>query len=266
MGRELLGLGSDDDDPEKAPNPSQKRKRIEALQSECRRWVAGDLAGQLEEVTRVVLGPGGWAYAVDETDEDRLTLLFNYPSALPAPTAGAYIQRAVRIECGAKADAWPVKEASIKPYVAEAFPAQITGASVAVRALAVERTFWEKATILHAEAHRPADKAIKKNFSRHYADTAALADHPGGKNALQDTVLRQRVVDFKEAFYRNAWTSFTTAVPGTFRLLPAPAHVATLETDYRRTQREMYFGPSFEWAAMIAKLRELEGQINRPAP
>jgi len=39
----------------------------------------------------------------------------------------------------------------------------------------VHRTFWEKATILHSEHHRPADKPTPDRFSRHYADTVALA-------------------------------------------------------------------------------------------
>jgi hypothetical protein len=40
--------------------------------------------------------------------------------------------------------------------------------------LAAQRTFWEKATALHAEAHRPADSATPPYFSRHYYDVAML--------------------------------------------------------------------------------------------
>jgi hypothetical protein len=263
LGRELLGLDSDEHDPEKAPNGSQKKKRIEAIRAACSRWVAGDLARELRAKTAAALGEGAWSYAVDEADDSRQTLLFKYPSVLPAPAATAYIPRFVRIECGAKADVWPVTETAIKPYVAEAYLAQISGASVAVRTLAVERTFWEKATTLHAEAHRPSDKAIKANFSRHYADTASLADHAGGKSALLDLVLRKRVVDFKETFYSNSWSNYATAISGTFKLLPAEAHVETLRNDYKRMQGEMYFGPSADWDEVIARLRALQVEINR---
>ncbi len=117
---------------------------------------------------------------------------------------------------------------------------------MAVRALAIERTFWEKATILHAEALRPAEKAFKANFARHYADAAALADRPGVRSALSDAGLRKRVVPFKEAFFHNSWSSYGTAVPGTFMLLPAAAHAEALEKDYQHMQREMFLGPSIE--------------------
>jgi hypothetical protein len=43
-----------------------------------------------------------------------------------------------------------------------------------VVAMEVERTFWEKATVLHSEYHRPAGQAIGDRFSRHYSDLAAL--------------------------------------------------------------------------------------------
>jgi hypothetical protein len=266
LGRELLGLDSDEHDPEKAPNPTQKKKRIEALSSKCSQWVEGDLKTQLTAKTEAELGPGGWSYEMDATDKTRLTLLFKYPSVLPAPTGNPYLTRAVLVECGAKADVWPVNEAPIKPYVAEVYAAGIKDPPVTVRALAIERSFWEKATILHAEAYRPADKAdMRKNFSRHYADTVALADHAGAKNALRDADLRQRVVNFKEAFFRNSWSNYDSAKPGTFKLLPAPAHAPALEADYGRMQREMYFGTPMAWSDVILRLRELESQINTPA-
>ena len=260
VGRELLGFDSDEHDPEKAANKSQAKKKIEELAAACGRWVAGDFKTQLESRTRDAIGSGAWKYSVDETDE--LTLIFQYPSVLPTPVEDSYISRVVRIECGAKADLWPVTKATITPYVAEAY-SRITDASVSVRALAIERTFWEKATILHAEAHRPKEKLFTKNYSRHYADTVALADHEGGKRALQDSGLRARVVAFKEAFYRNSWTNFATAIPGTFKLLPAPDHVGTLERDYERMRREMYYGPSLEWAEILEKLHILKSEIDR---
>ncbi len=260
VGRELLGFDSDEHDPEKAANKSQAKKKIEELAAACGHWIAGDFKTQLESRTRNAIGSGAWKYSVDETDE--LTLIFQYPSVLPTPIGDSYISRVVRIECGAKADLWPVTKATITPYVAEAY-SRITDASVSVRALAIERTFWEKATILHAEAHRPKEKLFTKNYSRHYADTVALADHEGGKRALQDSGLRARVVAFKEAFYRNSWTNFATAIPGTFKLLPAPDHVGTLERDYERMRREMYYGPSLEWAEILEKLHILKSEIDR---
>jgi hypothetical protein len=58
------------------------------------------------------------------------------------------------------------------PMLAEALPG-LENEREKVVAMEVERTFWEKATILHAEYHRPVDEPIGDRFSRHYSDLAA---------------------------------------------------------------------------------------------
>ena len=47
-----------------------------------------------------------------------------------------------------------------------------------VRVIKAERTFWEKATILHHEAHRPEGNAQPPRYSRHYYDLAKMAQSP----------------------------------------------------------------------------------------
>ena len=44
---------------------------------------------------------------------------------------------------------------------------------VPVVALLAKRTFWEKATILHAEYFRAHDKALPDRYSRHWMDECA---------------------------------------------------------------------------------------------
>ncbi len=70
--------------------------------------------------------------------------------------------------------AWsPSKDATIAPYVADVLP---FGAklSTTVRTACPERTFWEKATILHQEANRPESKTMPRRYSRHYYDMYRL--------------------------------------------------------------------------------------------
>src|SRR5258707_291617 len=87
-----------------------------------------------------------------------------------------------------------------------------------VVAIAAERTFWEKATILHQEAHR--QKQIPQRHSRHYYDLYKLAGSAVRASALAQTGLLRDVVTFKQRFYPSAWTRYDLAVPGAFKLLP----------------------------------------------
>lgn len=115
----------------------------------------------------------------------------DYPSLQPA--GFDYLKRAVKLEFGSLTDQQPVGRHSVRPWTAEVLPAAFPDWRCEVVALEVERSFWEKVTILHAEYHRPLDRTTPDRFSRHYADTAALAKHPTASKAVDQHDLRRRV-------------------------------------------------------------------------
>ena len=259
LSRDWLGF-TGTRDPEKAASGKKQRERIEDLAAACAEKIKSEVLPALRARAAAALGEDGWTIAIDADDPQ--TLRFNYPSTLGEHASEAYIRREVKIECGARSDAWPAEERSILPYVAEPYPDTITDAAVPLKVLSIERTFWEKATILHAEAHREATKATPTRFSRHYADLAALADHDSVTGALSRDDLRARVVAHKQVFFAAGWAKYDTAVPGTFRLVPPAHRLAALENDYRAMQ-EMFFGRPLSWAEIVERLRKLETVINR---
>lgn len=246
-------------DPEQATSGKKQRERIEDLAAACAEKIKSEVLPALRARATEALGAEGWTIAIDADDPQ--TMFFTYPSTLGEHPSEAYIRREVKIECGARSDAWPAEEKSILPYVAEAYPETITDATVPLKVLSIERTFWEKATILHAEAHRDETKATPTRFSRHYADLAALADHASAAGALARDDLRARVVEHKQVFFAAGWAKYETAVPGTFRLVPPAYRLTALETDYRAMQ-EMFFGAPLAWAEIVERLGKLEATIN----
>ncbi len=125
----------------------------------------------------------------------------------------------------------------------------------------MERSFWEKATILHAEHHRPADKVTPDRFSRHYADTAALAVHPVASKSVMHDNLRARVVSWKSQFFGSSWAHYDLAKPGSFRLVPPAERLPALKQDYQ-AMRDMYLTEPPDFDAILATLAELERRIN----
>lgn len=259
LSREWLGF-SGNLDPERAASVSQRKKRLDALVAACEAKVRDELRPALAARMFAALGNSGWAVESDPVDAQ--SLIFRYPSAFAEAGEGPYISRSVKIEGGARADAWPTEEQTLQPYVAEAFPGGVPDAEVTVRALSIERTFWEKATILHAEAHRRKEKPTPARYSRHYADVAALADHEAGRRATHRDDLRARVVTHKQIFFADKFASYETAVPGSFRLLPDVYRLPELERDYR-DMREMFFEEPPSWGQVLERLRRLEKEINR---
>lgn len=258
LSREWLGF-SGARDPEAAVSRKQRTKLLDELAATCATKLHAEVAPALHQRIATAFGPDGWALEI--SDEDPQTLLFRYPSVFAESTGVGYVRPVVKIECGARSDRWPVAEQSMIAYVAEAYPQAFPDAVFTVPVLGIERTFWEKATILHAEAHRPAEKAIPERFSRHYADLAALAQHAAGPEALARDDLRARVVEHKQVFFPAAWANYETAVPGTLKLIPSDQRLAALEGDYRAMQ-EMFFRSPPTWSEIVSVLKALEARIN----
>jgi hypothetical protein len=108
------------------------------------------------------------------------------------------------MEFGSLTDQRPAGKHRISPWVADEFPDLFTDFDCKLVSLELERTFWENATILHAKYHRDKDKPIRDRFSRHYADTAAIAQHEQITSALHNAELRQRVADWKSRFFPSS--------------------------------------------------------------
>lgn len=262
LSREWLGFDGERD-PEAAKG-GQRKRLLKELAAACSSKLRDEVLPMLVARARAALGDSGWS--LDIASDDPQAMLFAYPSSLPQPDSAIYVQPVVRIECGARSDRWPIAEQSVVPYIAEAIPDAFPNAGFKVPVLDVERTFWEKATILHAEAHRPADKEMPERYSRHYADLAALTEHPAGAGAVSRDDLRARVVEHKQVFFSSTWASYPTAVAGTFKLLPSEERLAQLAADYR-AMRDMYFRPPTPWRDIVANLAALESRINtRPPP
>jgi Nucleotidyl transferase AbiEii toxin, Type IV TA system len=132
---------------------------------------------------------------------------------------------------------------------------------VEVVALLAKRTFWEKATILHAEYHRPPEKPLPDRYSRHYYDVAMLAGGPIRAEALADMRLLGQVVSHKATFYPSTWARYDLALPGTLRLLPSEKRLTDLARDYWN-MGAMIFGEPPPFDRIMGTLAALEREIN----
>ncbi len=179
----------------------------------------------------------------------------------PAAFSDVYLRPEVRLEIGPLAAWLPYECYRIRPYAAEVFPRFFKQADCAVQAIRAERTFWEKATILHHEAHRPEGSPQPLRYSRHYYDMAMMANSPVKAAALADLALLEDVVAFKQRFYPRSWAHYDLARPGTFKLEPSGKVLVSVEKDYAQ-MRNMIFGryPGFD--EMMETLRTLEREIN----
>jgi hypothetical protein len=203
--------------PKAGTSRNQANKWMTKAEAACAQAVKTQIAPAPQAAAKAVLGKrdGGWFEFLTDANTNSPVLLFHYPSSQPA--GFEYLKRAVRLEFGSLTDQQPVGRHPARPWVADVLPVAFPDWQCEVVVLEVERSFWEKATILHTEYHWPADKPTPDRFSRHFADTAALARHPIASRAIDQYDLRNRVVALKGQFFGSTWANYDLAVPSELR-------------------------------------------------
>ncbi|MBF0388349.1 MAG: nucleotidyl transferase AbiEii/AbiGii toxin family protein [Candidatus Omnitrophica bacterium] len=247
-------------EPDKGESNKENQKRLKELHDVCKKKIGDVVLPELKQaIAKVLPDVGKWSIELDPDDPHGQTLLFVFPHAMTINTAN-YIRSSVKIEMGARADHWPIENAMVVPYVAHVSALKgMQGA--AVRVLAAERTFWEKATILHMIYHYEEGKGVPLRMSRHYYDIFAMARSPIYERALTQIALLKQVAEHKILFFKANWAHYDQATPGSLRLLPRQDQMSLLKNDYRQ-MNQMFFEepPSFE--EIMEKLQEVEERIN----
>lgn len=254
-------LAIDEPDLSQPLSKGQANKWMKRAEAACIEAVRDRLGPEIDGTLTELLGKRSepWIQFVVDPVSQSPVLLFYYPTTQPA--GFDYLKRAVKLEFGSLTEQQPTERHPIQPWIVEVLPDAFGDWQCSVVALDVQRTFWEKATILHSEHHRPADKITPDRFSRHYADTAALAMHPVASLALGQHELRERVVTWKSRFFGSGWARYDLALPGTFKLVPPAEREAALRRDYE-VMRDMYLVAPEPFDDILATLASIERQIN----
>ena len=261
--RTFLGF-SGDNEPEQGATGKEQQRLVDALRNACQDAVANRVYPQLKAmIAEQFVGQDNWSLTLDANDPESQTILFHFPPAV-VDRISPYFAQSVRVEFGARSDHFPVSAETLSPYLSEAIPQACKDCEVTVRVLAAERTFWEKATILHVLCHRPSIKPFEKRQSRHFYDLFQLANHAIGQRALQQIDLLLRVAAHKRVFFKSAAARYDEAKPGTLRLIPSEDRHRELTADYT-SMRPMFFRDVPAFDVILDRLRELENTINIPS-
>ncbi len=256
--KEFLGFNAPRN-PESAPSKKKQSAVLDDLSVACSNYVQNELLTDLKEAVFAKLGTDeGWRIYIDLEDPDGQTLLFEYPSK--ASSVG-YIRPLVKIELGARSEHWPISEHKIQSYAKKALNEKIDEPEILIRVLNAERTFWEKATILHQYAHLPVDKKLPPRISRHFYDFFRLLNSEIKEKALIEDTLLERVATHKSIYFASNWANYSSARKGTLRLLPPAWTLKDLEKDYG-LMKAMFFREIPDWDSILKAIAEFEKEFN----
>lgn len=259
----FLGFGSENS-PEEAPSKKKLKVRLQEMKEAGRHKIHAELRPALGTRFAEIL-PESERWRLEsadvEEDPDEQTLLFFYPETLVE--SGAYVRPVVKIEMGARSDNEPVEEPVIHPYLFETFPGIIGPSQFSVRALAPERTFWEKAMLLHEEACRPAEKRkLSVRMARHYYDLWCLITKGVAERAVKREDIFTRTAQHREIYFRWSWMDYLTLKRGQLRLCPRADQEADWRSDYQAMQTTMFFGQAPDFDDILQVVSEFERNFN----
>ena len=248
----VLGYGINE--PWEARSNTKQDHFNKEANARAERWLAEILLPTLRTDWADILGTAP-DFFIEFNDPQ--TICFRYPCIYQTDS----ILQILRLEIGALAAWTPAVEKSVRPYAAEHYPKAFEQAETTILTAAAERTFWEKVTILHHEANRPAQLAMPMRYSRHYYDLFCIAHSANKQAAFDDLALLQKVVEFKMKFYPLSWAQYEAAKPGSLRLCPPIERFDALRKDYEVMQG-MMFGASPSFQELMDYIKQLENELN----
>ncbi len=201
-----------------------------------------------------ILGPGEWC-SVDE--EDDMVVNFYYPQIFK----NEYLRSFVRLEIGPLAEWLPSQETEITPFAAEKYPEIFYQTNTHILTVDAERTFWEKATILHKIANFPESKPLPSRYARHLYDLYCLGNSEIKEKAFEKKELLEKDVAFKQKFYYAKSAHYETATLRGIMLVPPERMRRALAEDYT-AMRNMIYGEMPDFESLLEYLGELEREIH----
>ena len=248
-------LISKDDNPWSERSKTKQDQYNKQVNEKAAEFYKKELVPCLNNELISVLGKGEWI-SVDADDE--MVVNFLYPQVFEVD----YLRDKVRLEIGPLAEWLPSHVTEVESFVAERYPQLFDSMITEVLTIDVERTFWEKLTILHKMAHFPAEKTLPSRYARHLYDVYCMANSPVKESAFARKELLEKDIVFKQKFYYAKSAHYESATLSEISLIPAEHILDALRSDYA-AMRNMIYGdyPTFE--EILDCLKKLEEEVHK---
>lgn len=189
-------------------------------------------------------------------DIDPQTICFQYPRTY----YDSSILQIIRLEIGALAEPVPSYSKIITTYIAECYPDIFVNEEIKVNVVSIDRTFFEKITILHREANR-MNGNYPSRYSRHFYDLYQMIDKSIANESLNHIELLKMVVEFKKKFYPCNWAKYDEILEGNCKLIPNSVALAIFSKDYE-IMKNMLYGDYPSFNEIISELVKFEVKLN----
>jgi hypothetical protein len=173
-----------------------------------------------------------------------------------------YILPKVLIEIGARSQKEPFEKRPIQSIVGQTFSDQnFADSPIMIPLVLPQRTFLEKAFLLHELFQKPPEKIKAERLSRHLYDLEKLMDTEHGKDAFQDTNLYKSIIKYREKFNPVRGIDYSNHNPDKIDFVPPESAISDWEKYYKTMQESMIYGKSLKFDKLIERLKILRSRF-----
>jgi predicted nucleotidyltransferase component of viral defense system len=239
-----------------------KQQIIKLRRASCS-YISGQLREELDNKLRY-MGISGYSVLVAETEDttkDPQIIEVHYDSLF---NAGNYIQEKVLIEIGARSLIEPSRDVNLRSILAETFPDAIFADDYyPIPTVVPQRTFLEKAFLLHEEFQKPVEKIRVNRMSRHIYDLEKMMDTDFAIDALNDRELYNAIVTHRSTLTKMKEVDYTTHTSDKISFVPPKAVIDLWKKDYETMQGNMIYGKSLSFDSLIERIKELNERFRK---
>lgn len=168
-----------------------------------------------------------------------------------------YLNSEVKLEIGARSLLEPMAKAAVTSILEDTLPISTTIKQVMIPTALAEKTFLEKAFLLHelfsAQSSREANRK-----SRHLYDLAQIMNTDIASRAIADDDFWNTIHHHRELFTSMSGVDYTPDIRKRIRLLPPDDVIDDWRSDYKDMQSSMIYGEKPTFTELMKKMRELE--------
>jgi len=232
-----------------------KRKQINNLRRASCAYISSKLKDELDNKLKEA-GISDYSVSVEETADttkDPQTIEIRYNSLFNIN----YLRDKILIEIGARSLTEPSENVRIRSIIAENYPeTNFADDFVAIPTVIPQRTFLEKAFLLHEEFQKPPEKIRVDRMTRHIYDLEKLMDTDYAKEALKNKDLYNAIVEHRRTLTAMKEVDYDTHVPERINFIPPAFIMDSWRKDYEKMQN-MIYGKSLLFDELIDRIREL---------
>ncbi len=247
-------------EPEKETN-SARTRRVEQL---LKRNI-GFISSTFKKSLKLELFKIHIEFDVQVDINEPQNIIVNYPRSLgESDYINGYIKPHVLIETGGRASFNPHESREINPFALDEIRKNLkvdTDVLTTVDVLDIERTFFEKLTLLH-ELNNRGLESLGSRQARHIYDIIQIfKSYPKVVNNL---FLLEDVKEHKEKYFRRKTANWNMAVPGSLYIIPPKDVEDALSKDWNKMTDLFPQGQlPYSFNEMILVLKEIDHLINQ---